>query len=47
MIKKLLVLFLVMVYVGITQICMAITSFEQLDVQKMQGVIIYLSARLD
>ena len=36
MIKKLLALFLVMVYVGMSQVCMANTAFEQLDVQKTQ-----------
>jgi hypothetical protein len=43
MIKKLLALFLVMVYVGMSQVCMAITSFEQIDVQKNQ---IPLTSRL-
>ena len=32
MIKKVLVTFLLMVYVGMNQMCMAITSFEQLEI---------------
>ena len=43
MIKKLLASFLVMVYVGMSQVCMAITAFEQLDVQKTQ---VLLTSRL-
>ena len=31
MIKRLTATFLMLVYVGLTQVCMAITSFEQID----------------
>ena len=43
MIKKLLALFLLMIYISVNQVCMAITSFEQLDIQKTQ---ISLNSRL-
>ena len=43
MVKNLLASFLLMAYIGMSQVCLAITNFEQIDVQKTQ---IPLTSRL-
>ena len=41
--KRIITLFLAICYISLTQVCMAITSFEQLDVQMSQ---VSLTSRL-